>query len=274
MNDLEQLHPNANSHALSQSLQEKALIGGNIADLTPSERLNYYGAICESLGLNPITRPFEYIVLNGKLTLYARKDCTEQLRNLRELSIKIISRELVDGIFIVTAQATNAKGRSDESIGAVSIANLNGEQKANAIMKAETKAKRRVTLSFCGLGMLDESEIENTPDARIESPRNIPSDKGAAVLDKMKRNASSPSSDHQQPESSMPDDVPSLPSPASVMTLANAQQQLRLCEMVTEAASIMNQWTSEEHTQEDNIAMRRTFEETKMRLAKKMKGRS
>lgn len=117
-------------------------------------------------------------------------------------------------------------------------------------------------------------QIENTPDARIESPRNIPSDKGAAVLDKMKRNASSPSSDHQQPESSMPDDVPSLPSPASVMTLANAQQQLRLCEMVTEAASIMNQWTSEEHTQEDNIAMRRTFEETKMRLAKKMKGRS
>jgi len=27
-------------------------------------------------------------------------------------------------------------------------------------MKAETKAKRRVTLSICGLGMLDETEVE------------------------------------------------------------------------------------------------------------------
>jgi hypothetical protein len=30
-------------------------------------------------------------------------------------------------------------------------------------MKAETKAKRRVTLSICGLGMLDESEVESLP---------------------------------------------------------------------------------------------------------------
>ena len=33
-------------------------------------------------------------------------------------------------------------------------------------MKAETKAKRRATLSICGLGMLDETEIETIPDAR------------------------------------------------------------------------------------------------------------
>src|SRR6185312_3719783 len=33
-------------------------------------------------------------------------------------------------------------------------------------MKAETKAKRRVTLSICGLGMLDETEVDSIPDAR------------------------------------------------------------------------------------------------------------
>ena len=32
-------------------------------------------------------------------------------------------------------------------------------------MKSETKAKRRVTLSLCGLGMLDETEIETIPSA-------------------------------------------------------------------------------------------------------------
>jgi hypothetical protein len=35
----------------------------------------------------------------------------------------------------------------------------------NALMKAVTKAKRRLTLSICGLGMLDETEISSIPDA-------------------------------------------------------------------------------------------------------------
>ena len=43
---------------------------------------------------------------------------------------------------------------------------MNGEALANAYMKAETKAKRRVTLSICGLGMLDETEVETIPDAK------------------------------------------------------------------------------------------------------------
>jgi len=32
-------------------------------------------------------------------------------------------------------------------------------------MKAETKAKRRVTLSICGLGLLDETEVETVSTA-------------------------------------------------------------------------------------------------------------
>ena len=45
------------------------------------------------------------------------------------------------------------------------------EAKANAMMKAETKAKRRVTLSICGLGMLDESEFDTIRNTRpIETP--------------------------------------------------------------------------------------------------------
>jgi len=43
---------------------------------------------------------------------------------------------------------------------------LKPDDRAHAVMKAETKAKRRVTLSLIGLGWLDESEIESIPDAR------------------------------------------------------------------------------------------------------------
>lgn len=153
---------------MSAELQEKVLLGGDLARLTPQERLSYYSAVCRSVGLNPLTRPFEYITLNGKLQLYARKDCTDQLRSGRNVSLKIVSRELIDGIFVVTAQAVGPNGRTDESVGAVFLGGLQGADKANAIMKAETKSKRRVTLSFCGLGILDESEMDDIRSAKFE----------------------------------------------------------------------------------------------------------
>ena len=145
---------------------EAAIVGGDLKNLSPVERLSYYRSVCSSLGLNPLTKPFEYITLNGKLTLYARKDCTEQLRTLHKVSVKIMAREVVEGCYVVTAQASSG-GREDESIGAVPIDGLKGEARANAMMKSETKAKRRVTLSFCGLGMLDESEVDSIPTAVV-----------------------------------------------------------------------------------------------------------
>lgn len=159
---------------VTADVQEKVLLGGDLSKLTPAERLSYYNAICDSMQLNPLTRPFEYIVLNGKLVLYARKDCTEQLRKRDNVSVSITAREHVEGVYVVTARATiygdsplgQVALRSDESIGAVPLENLKGEAKANAMMKAETKAKRRVTLSISGLGMLDETEIDSISDAR------------------------------------------------------------------------------------------------------------
>ena len=142
---------------------ERALVMGDLAGLQPEQRVSLYKAICESVGLNPLTRPFEYITLNGKLTLYARKDAGDQLRRIHNISIDIVSREMVDDCYVVKALALTADGRQDEAIGAISLTNLKGEAKANAIMKAETKAKRRVTLSICGLGIIDESEAESRP---------------------------------------------------------------------------------------------------------------
>lgn len=142
---------------------EQALIGGDLSKLTPGQRVSYYNSVCASLELNPLTKPFAYITLNGKLTLYALKDCTEQLRHKRTISVTIVAREVVEDCYIVTARATTPQGRQDESIGAVPLAGLKGEARANAMMKAETKAKRRVTLSICGLGMLDETEVDSIP---------------------------------------------------------------------------------------------------------------
>ncbi len=146
--------------SLQASTVEQVLLKGDLAQLRPEERCAYYDNVCKSLGLNPLTRPFEYLQLNGKLILYAKRECTEQLRQLHNVSVTIVSRESVEGCYVVTARATLPNGRQDESIGAVGIDGLKGEARSNALMKSETKAKRRVTLSICGLAYLDESEAE------------------------------------------------------------------------------------------------------------------
>jgi len=149
------------------SILERVVMAGDLSRLSPEERLQYYRQVCESLGLNPLTRPFDYITLNGRLTLYARRDATDQLRRIHGISVRIVSREFVDslGLYVVTARATTPDGREDEAVGAVYVKGVSGEALANAIMKAETKAKRRVTLSIVGLGWTDESEVESVPGA-------------------------------------------------------------------------------------------------------------
>lgn len=154
------------------SAEERALLVGDLKALNPQQRSSLYMRVCQSLGLNPLTKPFDYIELGGKLTFYASRNCTDQLRQIHNVSVKITSRERLGDIYVVTAQATTPQGRVDESTGAVSISNLKGDHLANAIMKAETKSKRRVTLSICGLSFLDESEIETIKDAK-KSPSEI-----------------------------------------------------------------------------------------------------
>lgn len=190
---------------------EQALISGNLANLTPEQRLSYYKAVCESVGLNPLTKPFEYITLNKKLVLYPTRNTAEQLRKLNHVSIAIVDAKFTDEAFThysVRAKATDRSGRNDESIAVIYMRypkkyyDKNGNKKdhpyadqifkgddyANAIMKCETKAKRRVTLSICGLGMLDESEVE-TIAADEQGSGAQAADQGSA-LDKFEKGAS------------------------------------------------------------------------------------
>lgn len=138
---------------------------GDLSRLSPEQKVEHYRRVCESTGLNPLTRPFEYIVLNGKLTLYARKDATDQLRKVNAVSIAKPDIQFQDDWIVVTVTASTGDGRTDADVGVVNKKDMRGDY-GNALMKAVTKAKRRVTLSICGLGLLDETEVETIPDAR------------------------------------------------------------------------------------------------------------
>jgi hypothetical protein len=149
---------------------ELALLSNDLSKLSPSDRLTYMRRLCDSLGLNPLSNPFQYIVLNGRLTLYATRSCTDQLRRRDEVSIGPPDVRIENDMVVVRVTARTPGGREDSELGVVSLEGLRGEVRANAILKAITKAKRRVTLSICGLGWLDETEVETIPGARVVSP--------------------------------------------------------------------------------------------------------
>ncbi len=158
---------------------ERVIAGGDISRLSPEERVQYYKRLCDMMGLNPLTKPFEYITLQGKLVLYATKGCAEQLRKIHKISVRITDRQTINDVYVVTVEASGPDGRVDGATGAVPIQGLKGLDLANAFLKCETKAKRRVTLSICGLNMLDETEADDIP-ARQKGDPTLPS-MGAAI---------------------------------------------------------------------------------------------
>lgn len=150
---------------------EAAVINGDLERLSPEYRVKWYQMRCEAAGLNSMSRPFEYIRLSGKLTLYATKSCTDQLSGIHGLSHSIISRETMGDVHVVTVEVKGASGRSTQDIGAVAIGGLKGEALCNALMKTVTKAKRRATLSLCGLGdVIDESELDTVRNVQRCTP--------------------------------------------------------------------------------------------------------
>ena len=174
---------------------ERVLIQGDLSPLTPEQRVQYYKAVCVSLNLNPLTSPFTYILFrepggNERLQLYANKSCAEQLRRLHGVSVVSSRKEVADSICMYEVDVRDRTGRTDSAAGAVPLykfkegkrVDLTGTEWCNAIMKSHTKAKRRATLSICGLAFLDESELDGvqaiggvTPQGRIyryEEPNN------------------------------------------------------------------------------------------------------
>lgn len=183
-----------NRHALAKrepptvaEAVEKVLIQGDLSPLTPEQRVDYYKKVCLSLSLNPLTNPFLYILFreaggSEKLQLYATKSCAEQLRKLHGVSVDSSQKAIEDDICSYEVGVHDRTGRTDSALGAVPLykfkdgkrINLIGVEWCNAVMKAHTKAKRRATLSICGLAFLDESELDGiqtiggvTPEGRI-----------------------------------------------------------------------------------------------------------
>ena len=155
--------PETAAPELPETIVSSLILHGDLSKLTPADKVQYYNAYCQRIGLDPVTQPFKILNLKGKEVLYCDRSGTQQLNKLHNVSHIIKSREFIHDCYIVVAQASLQNGRHTESIGAVGISGLKGDNLCNALMKAETKAKRRATLDLLGLGILDETETETIP---------------------------------------------------------------------------------------------------------------
>ena len=153
-------------NTLTPEIVSSIVINGDLSKLTPTQKVEYYNYRCHQADLDPAAKPFDLLTLNGKQILYANASCTQQLTQNRKLSHQVTNRELVDGIYCVFVRVTGPDGRSTENMGAVPVDSLKGEAKANAMLKSTTKAIRRAVLAHCGLGMMDETEVETIPGAQ------------------------------------------------------------------------------------------------------------
>lgn len=173
MKQAQNIHTHTPTHtgaAVCNDIVSSVFIHGDISRLTPAQKVDYYRRVCDKLGLDPLSQPFRILRLHGREIMYCDRGGAQQLNKLHRVSHEIRSRETVNGCYVVTAQASTPDGRKTESLGAVPIINLKGENLCNAMMKAETKAKRRATLDLLGLGILDETETEHLPGIDSYTP--------------------------------------------------------------------------------------------------------
>jgi hypothetical protein len=161
--------PKSDVAVIDPAIIESIVTKGDLSGLNQVQKVQYYNYRCKQIGLDPSAKPFDLLNLSGKQVLYANAGATQQLCNLHKLSTQITNKERVDDIYVVSVRVTGADGRSSENQGAVSIGNLRGDALANAVLKCTTKAIRRSVLAHCGLGMLDETEVETIPNAHKES---------------------------------------------------------------------------------------------------------
>lgn len=155
---------NANANA---ELFKRVVLDADLSTLSSEQLVDLYKIVCTRVGLDPYRKPFDLLKLNGKLVMYANKECTAQLANIYSLSVKVTTPIIADGICTVIASVGRPDNSIVEDIGCVPTENLRGENLANAMMKTATKAKRRAILSACGLGMLDVSEAESIANAEV-----------------------------------------------------------------------------------------------------------
>ena len=202
---------------IDDATRHAILNGGDLSALSVAQRDASCEARAKDLGLNPIGGPIQCMLTTyqeqnpvtnkwekkHKLIAYATKGATDQLRTIHGVKIVRAEVNLSADMATVTVEGVLPDGRNDVEVGAVALADgagtpLSPSLRANAVMKAMTKAKRRLTLSIIGAGLTDESELDPMTDDR-DRTENTPSVPSVTATDVLVVASSAPTPDTPLP---------------------------------------------------------------------------
>lgn len=143
----------------------------DLEDMNENQRQDYVKAVCQHLGVPDnlnLVRLTYYDEGDGprRLVCYAKRGATEIVRDRLGINVIGLDSKEVGGSIVFTATGKNNTGRQEMSTGSKYIKDLVGRPLDDAIMTAQTRAVRRMTLQFTGTGILDESEVN--PNETVE----------------------------------------------------------------------------------------------------------
>jgi hypothetical protein len=145
--------------------ERKFFLTRNLNNLNEEERKAYYLQACEYFNLPPELNLLYLDWMESgdgtrNLVLAATKGATDIIRGRQGITTVDLKMEPMFGCVNFTAVGQNGKGRIERAIGSCGVDGLRGRALEVAIMTAQTRATRRMTLQFLGGGLLDETEFE------------------------------------------------------------------------------------------------------------------
>lgn len=226
------------------AMQRVSAAGRDTKSLSTEERVALLASLNRALGLNPLVNGVQFLTLQGREVLYVTKHATDQIA-----SRLCLNRETIAGpdirdfggtkLVFCQVRVSAPNGRSEVATATLPVSDL-----VNVLMKAETKAKRRATLSIAGLGLLSEDETETIPGATPSpvaqsTPRAAtPSvSLDALGVEQRKHAAPKPSTPHD-PETGEVVESPAPPADAVPGVVADVERRAAECGSADDLAAV------------------------------------
>jgi hypothetical protein len=133
--------------------------------LSDEQLRQYYLDACAYHGVPPELNVLAFTLMDSgdgarRRVLYAKKGATDIIRDRLGISVVDLRKEVFNGTLTYTCFGKNVAGRLEIAVGASYIEGVTGRALEVAIMVAQTRAVRRMTLQFAGAGLLDETELQ------------------------------------------------------------------------------------------------------------------
>jgi len=151
----------------------------DLESMNEEQRQQYVRNVCEHMGVPPELNLVMLTYLDEqdgprRLVAYAKRGATEIIRNNRNINVTELTSKEIGGSIVFTATGKDNNGRQEMSTGSKYIYGLVGKELDDAIMTAQTRATRRMTLQFVGAGVLDESEVNPSQPVTLKNTNLSP----------------------------------------------------------------------------------------------------